>query len=68
MLRLSNERLLGDKRVRTDGTSVNFVFDKVEKLEHVHSCDRCLVRKRFAGATIEELNFAGFQESCHGPG
>ena len=39
-LRLAAQRLLGDERVRTDGTRVDLVVDQVRELEHVDVADR----------------------------
>src|SRR5208283_4995417 len=38
-LRLTAQRLLGDQRVRTDGTGVDLVVDKVVQLQHVDVTD-----------------------------
>ncbi len=57
-LRLTAQRLLGDERVRSDGTSVDLVVDKVRQLEHVDVADGGRLLERFSDHAIVELRLA----------
>ena len=69
-LRFSAQRLLGNQRVRTDGTRVNLVVHQVRQLQHVDVADRdrlfelvaghavmqrCLARSRQTGALEQAI-------------
>ncbi len=51
-LGFSRERLLGDKRIRTDGTGMDLIFDHVVELNPVPYTDGNTGIKRFAGLSI----------------
>src|SRR5882757_1099523 len=57
-LRLATQRLLGDKRIRSDRTSVDLVVDQVGKLQHVDVPYRCWLFELFAGHAVKERRLA----------
>src|SRR6266478_5714443 len=62
-LRLAAQRLLGDKRVRPDGASVDLVVDQVRELEHVDVADGDGLIELFAGHAVEQVDFAGVRQA-----
>src|SRR5271168_1644975 len=62
-LRLAAQRLLGDKRVGTDGARVNLVVDKMRKLEHVDVADGNRLVELFAGHAVEEVDLPGVRQT-----
>src|SRR5271166_2416688 len=53
-LRLAAQRLLGNQRVRSDGTRVDLVIDKVRELEHVNVAHGYRLLKLLTGHAVEE--------------
>src|SRR5258706_8530643 len=62
-LRLAAQRLLRDKRVRTDGARMNLVVDKVRKLQHVDVADRYRLIELIAGHAVEQVDLAGVRQA-----
>src|SRR5579872_1748199 len=62
-LRFAAERLLGDQRVRPDGTRVNLVVDQMRQLEHVNVTDGDLLRERVSGHAVVERDLARFRQA-----
>src|SRR4051812_12375917 len=57
-LRLAAQRLLGDKRVRSDGARVDLVVDQVRELQHVDVAHRHRLFELVAGHAVEEFRLA----------
>ena len=62
-LRLAAQRLLGDQRVRTDGTRVNLVVDEMRQLEHVDVADGDRLIELVAGHAVEQVDLAGVRQA-----
>src|SRR3954464_15487748 len=58
-LRLAAQRLLGDERVRTDGTRVNLVVHQVVQFQHIDVADGDLTIERLAGGAVMQRHLAG---------
>src|SRR5690606_15008114 len=63
-LRLSAQRLLGDKRVRTDGARVHLVVDKVTELQHVGNAYGYRLIESLSGESVKEVRAAECRQPC----
>src|ERR1700686_528203 len=57
-LRLAAQRLLGDQRVRTDGTRVNLVVHQVRQLQHVDVTNRDRLFELLTGHAVVKSGLA----------
>src|SRR6202795_3323194 len=62
-LRLAAQRLLGDKRVRPDGASVDLVVDQVRQLEHLDVADGDGLIELLAGHAVEQVDLSGVRQA-----
>src|SRR5256885_11478478 len=62
-LRLAAERLLRDERVRANAAGVDFVVDKVRKLEHVDVADGNRLIEHVTRHAVEQIDFAGMRQA-----
>src|ERR1035438_6067036 len=61
-LRLAAQRLLGDQRVRPDGTRVDLVVNQVGKFEHVDITDRDRLLELVTRHAVVEIRLAGSRQ------
>src|SRR6202165_2550567 len=62
-LRLAAERLLCNKRVRTDGARVDLVVDEMRELEHIDVADSNRLVELVAAHAVEKIDLAGVRET-----
>ena len=63
-LSFTAQRLLSNERVRTCGTCVYFVINKVMEFEIVHIADSNGIIKRFTCSAVTELYFTVLADAC----
>src|SRR3989338_2463385 len=62
-LGFSSQRLLGDKRIRPDGSHMNLVLHHMVQLHHINLAHRHLLVKKFSRPAVAKFDFAVFGQT-----